>query len=163
MARRGTKSELEQCKLSFLSFFYLSCFITFIWTGTMYIKNISEVRSDALHQIIFYSHASSKTQPNQAPLLLNTARIQPGRQPHQCGGGYKHLSWQPWRTAPGLSQESLVRDETRTSLPAKSLTRTTLGQLCVAPQTSRSRPVTTEPGREPRVSDGTAGTAVQCP
>ena len=45
---------------------------------------------------------------------------------------------QPWlaRTAPGLPQESLVRDETRTSLPAKPyLTRTMLGQLCVAPRT----------------------------
>ena len=54
----------------------------------------------------------------------------------------------PWlaRTAPGPLQESLVRDETRTSLPPKpSLTRTPLGQLCVAPWTSRSRPGTTEP------------------
>ena len=43
-------------------------------------------------------------------------------------------------------QESLVRDETRTSLPAKpSLTRPTLGQLCVAPRTSQSRPAATEP------------------
>uniref|UniRef100_A0A8C8IYR4 Protein kinase domain-containing protein n=1 Tax=Oncorhynchus tshawytscha TaxID=74940 RepID=A0A8C8IYR4_ONCTS len=33
--------------------------------------------------------------------------------------------------------------ETRTSLPANpSLTRTTLGQLCIAPRTSRSQPVT---------------------
>ena len=48
-------------------------------------------------------------------------------------------------------------DETRISLPANPfLTRTTLCQLCVAPQTSRSRPVMTEPGREPRVSGGTA-------
>ena len=52
-----------------------------------------------------------------------------------------------------------MRYETSISLPAKpSLTQTTLGQLCVAPQTSRSRPVKTEPG--PRVSDGTAGAAV---
>ena len=75
-------------------------------------------------------------------------------------------TWQPWLacTAPGLPQESLVRDETRTALPAKpSLTRKTLGQLCVAPRTSRSRPVTTEPGREPSVSDVTAGAAVQHP
>ena len=51
-------------------------------------------------------------------------------------------------------------DETRISLPAKlSLTRTTLGQLCVAPRTSRSQPAATEPGREPRVSGGTASTA----
>ena len=72
-------------------------------------------------------------------------------------------TWQPWLacTAPGPPQESLVRDETRTSLPTRpSLTQTTQGQLCVAPWTSRSRPVTTEPGREPRVSDGTAGAAV---
>ena len=75
-------------------------------------------------------------------------------------------TWQPWLvcTVPGPPQESLVRDETRISLPANpSLTRTTLGQLCVAPRTSRSRPVTTEPRREPRVSGGTAGAAVERP
>ena len=99
-------------------------------------------------------HASSDTQPNQ-PLLLNTARLQPGSQPHQCVGA---------RTAPGPPQESLVRDETMRSLPTNpSLTRTPRGQLCDTPQTSRSRPVTTEPGREPRDSDGTAGAAVQRP
>ena len=39
------------------------------------------------------SHASSETQPNQAALLLNTARIQPGSQPHQCvRGNTVHLS-----------------------------------------------------------------------
>jgi hypothetical protein len=39
------------------------------------------------------SHASSDTQPNQAALLLNTARIQPGSQPHQCvGGNTVHLA-----------------------------------------------------------------------
>ena len=39
------------------------------------------------------SHASSDTQPNQAPLLLNTVRIQPGSQPHQCvGGNTVHLA-----------------------------------------------------------------------
>jgi hypothetical protein len=38
------------------------------------------------------SHASSGTQPNQAALLLNTARIQPGSQPHQCVGGKKHCA-----------------------------------------------------------------------
>ena len=39
------------------------------------------------------SHASSDTQHNQAALLLNTARIQPGSQPHQCvGGNTVHLA-----------------------------------------------------------------------
>ena len=110
------------------------------------------------------SHASSKTQPNQAALLLNTARIQPGSQPHQCvGGNTVHLATWLARTAPGPPQESLVRDETRMSLPAKpSLTWTTLGQLCAAPWASRSRPAATEPGLEPRVSGGTANTVMQC-
>ena len=64
-------------------------------------------------------------------------------------------TWQPWlvRTAPGLPQESLVRDETRISLPANpSLAQTTLGYLCVAPRPSRSRPVMTEPGHESLVA-----------
>ena len=66
-------------------------------------------------------------------------------------------------TGPGPPQKSLVDDETRISLPAKpSLTRTTLGQLCVGPQTSRSRPVATEPGREPRVSGGTPSALNHC-
>jgi hypothetical protein len=66
--------------------------------------------------------------------------------------------------APSLPQESLVHDETSISLPAKpSLTQTTPGQLCVAPRTSRSQPAATEPGCEPRVSGGTASTAMQCP
>ena len=39
------------------------------------------------------SHASSDTQPNQAALLLNTACIQPGSQPHQCvGANTVHLA-----------------------------------------------------------------------
>ena len=53
-----------------------------------------------------------------------------------------------------------MRDETRISLPVKlSLTRTTLGQLCIAPWTSQSLPAATEPGLEPRVSGGTETTA----
>ena len=66
------------------------------------------------------SHASYETQPNQAALLLNTARIQPGCQPHQCVGG-NTVPLATWSacTAPGPPQESLVRDETRISLPAK--------------------------------------------
>jgi hypothetical protein len=67
------------------------------------------------------SHVSSETQPNQAALLLNTARIQPGSQPHQCVGGNTVSAC----TAPGPPQDSIVRDETRISLPAKpSLTQT---------------------------------------
>ncbi|XP_071187506.1 uncharacterized protein [Salvelinus alpinus] len=79
---------------------------------------------------------------NTTQLLLNTARIQPGSQPHHCvRGNTVHLATWSACTAPGPPQESLVRDETRISLPAKpSLTRTTLGQLCVAPWTSWSRP-----------------------
>ena len=109
------------------------------------------------------SHASSNTQPNLAALLLNTALIQPRStnvsEETPC-------TWQPWlaRTVPSPPQESLVCNETRTSLPTKPyLTWMTLGQLCVAQRTSRSRSVTTEPGRELRVSDGTAGAAVQRP
>ena len=104
------------------------------------------------------SHASSETQPNQAALLLNTARIQPGSQPHQCvGGNTVHLATWLACTVLGLPQESLVRDETRISLPAKpSLTQTTLGQLYIALWTSRLRPAATEPGLRPRVSGGTA-------
>ena len=67
------------------------------------------------------------TQP--AALLLNTAH--PTRKP----------AAPMWRTAPGPQQDSLVCDETRTSLLTKpTLTRTTLGQLCVAPRSSRARP-----------------------
>ncbi|XP_052350334.1 HORMA domain-containing protein 1-like isoform X5 [Oncorhynchus keta] len=75
--------------------------------------------------------------PNQAALLLNTA-------PSNLEASHTNVSeetpctWQPWlaRTAPGPPQGSLVRNETRISIPAKpSLTRTTLGQLCVAPRT----------------------------
>jgi hypothetical protein len=104
------------------------------------------------------SHASSDTQPNQAALLLNTAPSNP--EASRTNVSEETLcTWQPWlaRTAPGPPQESLVSDETRIFLRAKpSLTRTTLVQLCVAPWTSRSRLVTTEPG-------GTAGAAVQRP
>ena len=108
------------------------------------------------------SHASSDTQPNQAALLLNTARIQPGSQPHQfVRGNTVHLAT---LVSVHCARPATMRDETRISLPAKpSLTRMTLGQLCVAPRTSQLRPVTTEPGREPRVSGGTAGAAVQRP
>ena len=50
------------------------------------------------------SHASSETQPNQAALLLNTARIQPGSQQHQCvGGNTMHLATWLACTAPQFS------------------------------------------------------------
>ena len=111
------------------------------------------------------SHASSETHPDPAALLLNTARLQPGSQPHQCvGGNTVRLATLVSAHCARPLQESLVRDETRISLPAiSSLTRTTLGQLCVRPRTSRSRPAATEPGRKPRVSGGTASAAMQCP
>ena len=107
------------------------------------------------------SHASYETQPNQAALLLNTVRIQPGSQLHQCvGGNTVHMATWSACTAPGPPQESLVCDETRISLPAKPspLTQTTLGQWA-----SRSRPAATEPGLEPRVSGGIASTATTAP
>ena len=111
------------------------------------------------------SHASSDTQPNQ-PYCFLTQHASNREASRNNVSEETPCVWQAWlaRTAPGPPQESLVRDETRISLPAKpSLTRTTLGQLCVAPRTSRSRPVTTEPGCKPRVSGGAAGAAVQRP
>ena len=53
------------------------------------------------------SHAFSETQPNQAALLLNTARLQPGSQPHQCvGGNTVHLATWSARTALGPPQDA---------------------------------------------------------
>jgi hypothetical protein len=74
--------------------------------------------------------------PNQAALLLNTVRIQPGT---PC-------TWQPClaRTAPGPPQESLVRNETRTSL-----TRTTLGPIVGRPTDLPVAAGYTEPGANP--------------
>ena len=108
------------------------------------------------------THNPSRIQPDTQ---LNTARSNPEASRTNVSEETP-CTWQPWlaHTAPSTPQESLVRDETRISLPAKPyLTRTTLGQLCVAARTSGSRPVTTEPGRKPRVSGGTAGAAVQRP
>ena len=66
------------------------------------------------------SHASSETQPNQAALLLDTMPLQPRSQPHQCvRGNTVYLATVSACTAPGPPQESLVRNETRISLPAK--------------------------------------------
>jgi hypothetical protein len=52
------------------------------------------------------SHASSETQPNQAALLLNTACMQPGSQPHQCVGRniVQQVTWLAC-TAPSPPQE----------------------------------------------------------
>ena len=140
-------------------------FTPFSWypiVSSYYLVSSLQLPYGLMREPCIESHASSETQPNQATLLLNTARLQPGSQPHQCvGGNTVHLVTWLACTAPGPPQELLVRDETRISLPAKpSLTRTTLGQLCVAPWTSRSRSAATEPGLEPRVS---GGTAMQCP
>ena len=97
-------------------------------------------------------------------LLLDRLPIQPGSQPHECvRGNTVHLATWSACTAPGPTQESLVRDETMISLPAKpSPTRTTLGQLCAAPWASRSWSAATEPELKPRISGGTASTAMQC-
>ena len=108
------------------------------------------------------SHAFSETQPTQATLLLDTMPIQSGSHPHQCvRGNTVHLVTWSACTAPGPPQQSLVRDKTRTFLPAKpSLSRTMLGQLCTSPCASRSRPAAREPGLKPRISGGTAITAM---
>jgi hypothetical protein len=104
------------------------------------------------------SRAMRPPKPNQAALLLDTMPIQPRSQPHQCVRRITaHLATWSACTAPGPPQESLERDETWISLPAKpSLTRTTLCQLCIAPWAPRSRLAATEPGLEPRISGGTA-------
>ena len=116
------------------------------------------------------SHASSDTQPNQAAIECYFPQCfltQHASNPEASRTNVSEetlCTWQPWlaRTVPGPPQESLVHNETRISLPAKP-SLTTLGQLCITPRTSRSRPVKTEPGRKPRVSGGTAGAAVQRP
>ena len=72
------------------------------------------------------SRASPETQPKphcfltQCPLYPEASRTNVSEE--------TPCTWQPWLAyiAPGPPQESLVRDETRISLPAKpSLTRTT--------------------------------------
>ena len=66
------------------------------------------------------SRASSDTRPNQAALPLDTVPSLPGSQPHQCvGGNTIHLAIVSACTAPDPPQESLLREGTRTSLPAK--------------------------------------------
>uniref|UniRef100_A0A8C8F818 SH3 domain-binding glutamic acid-rich protein n=1 Tax=Oncorhynchus tshawytscha TaxID=74940 RepID=A0A8C8F818_ONCTS len=66
------------------------------------------------------SHASSETRPRQAALLLDTLLIQPGSQPHQCVGGITiQLATEASVHAPGRHKESLERNGTRSSQPAK--------------------------------------------
>ena len=136
--------------LSFFSFFFLPLFLpNFVVSNCFLVATILSHRYNSRTssgETKVESHASSDT---QAALLLNTARIQPGSQLHQCvGGNTVHLA--TFVSVPGPPQELLVRDETRISLPANPfLTRATLGQLCVAPRISRLQPVTKEPGREP--------------
>ena len=81
--------------------------------------------------------------PKQNPTKLHCFLTQypTNLEASQCvGGNTVHLATVSACTVPGPPQESLVRDETRISLLAKpSLTRKTLGQLCVAPRNSRSR------------------------
>ena len=103
-------------------------------------------------------HASSDTQPNQ-PYCFLTQRASNPEASHTNVS--TPCTWQPWlaRQVPGRPQESLVRDETRRSLPTNP-SLTMLGRLCGAPWPSRAQPGTTEPGREPRDSDGAV---VQCP
>ena len=80
----------------------------------------------------------------------------PGSQPHQCvGGNTIHL-------APGLPQESLERDGTRTSLPAKPSTNLNdAGPIVRRPM---GLPVPAGCDRAwtwTRISSGTASTAMQ--
>jgi hypothetical protein len=74
-----------------------------------------------------------------------------------------HLATWLARTVPGLPQESLVRDETRISLPGQALPNPDDARPIVhRPMDLPVAAAVTEPGREPRVSGGTASTAMQC-
>ena len=84
------------------------------------------------------------------------SRASPETKPHQCvGGNTVHLAPVLACTAPGPPQESLVHNGTRTSL-----TRTTLGQLCVASWVSRSQPAAAHPSIRNRICSNTTSTAV---
>ena len=100
------------------------------------------------------SHASSETQPNQATLLLNTARIQPGSQPHQCAGGNTvHLST---LVSVHCARPTVRGDKdtpTDQTLPHPDAARPIVRR-------PMDRPAVTEPGRKPRVSGGTASAPV---
>ena len=155
------------CRISFLLYVFLYIYF-FKFTPFSWYPIVSSCLIAKTHIRARERRRSKAMRPpkhNPTKRTPNTARIQPGSQPHQCvGGNTVHLATWLACTAPSPPQESLVRDETRISVPAKpSLTRSTLGQLCVAPRTSPSRTAATEPGHEPRVSGGTASTTMQCP
>jgi hypothetical protein len=75
-------------------FFVFLNFTPFSWYPIVLVATILSHRSHTgSGETKVESHASSDTQPNQAALLLNTARIQPGSQQHQCvGGNTVHLA-----------------------------------------------------------------------
>uniref|UniRef100_A0A8C8ET60 Anoctamin n=1 Tax=Oncorhynchus tshawytscha TaxID=74940 RepID=A0A8C8ET60_ONCTS len=88
------------------------------------------------------SHASPETQPNQAALLLNTARLQPGSQPYQCvGGNTVHLatlvSVHCARPATGVAAVLMVK-YIKVTLGQNNLIVVT-PSLCFSPQVGRSR------------------------
>ena len=110
-------------------------------------------------------HASSDTQPNQAALLLNTARIQYGSQPHQCAGGNTvHLATlvSAHCTQPATGVAGARRDNdtpTEQALPHPGDARPIVHRpmdLPVAAGYDRAWARTQD-------SDGTAGAAVQRP
>jgi hypothetical protein len=80
-------------------------------------------------------HAAILTRKPTAPMC---------RKEHRTTGD--HVIMQ----APGLPQELLEHDGTRTSRPNPPLTRTRLGQVCVTSWVSRSWPAATQPGIESR-------------
>jgi hypothetical protein len=82
----------------FMYMFFFCCWIftPFSWCPIVVVATILSHRYNShtgSGETKVESHASSDTQPNLAALLLNTVRIQPGSQPHQCvGGNTVHLA-----------------------------------------------------------------------
>ena len=130
------KSPLKKPKVSSVFFF---AFSFFVWILPLFLPNFMVSNCTILsHRYNSHtgsgetkveSHASSDTPPNQA--------AHPTQKPATPMCQRKHRQPLLAHTVPSPPQESLVHNETRTSLPAKpSLTRTTLGQLSIAPWTS---------------------------
>ena len=74
----------------FIYFLFYTFFSPISWYPIVVVATILSHRYNSrtgLGETKVESHASSDTQHNQAALLLNTVRIQPGSQPHQCAGG----------------------------------------------------------------------------